>query len=206
MERLETPERYVRFLAEHGGRNPFGEPNFILAWGQTPIHRYAVPDQFLAPYLNCWCFAEWAPPEDFGSRWTWNESAWGPFPVKGAYVPLQIFKDGDEPVMLDTERLNIEVLRLFLWVVVNHKHDSLQKRKDFLKDEFAKKKAEEQRLLIERIEDGAPAFIDAVSFHGQLNKNAYIKQKMEQLEQNLDRITDVARRFPRGMTQGEAHA
>ena len=100
--------------------------------------------------------------------------------------------------MLDTEYLNLEVLKLFLWVALNHKHDSLQKRMDFLKDQKAQVDAQETKRLIDLIEDGAPAFLDSASFSGQLNCNTVVKQKIEALERNWDRVTSAAARFPRG--------
>lgn len=193
----ETPEHYKRAIEKWGGLNPLGEPNFILQWGEAPVRRLAVPDEFLGQYLNCWVLAEWEPPETFGSP---DELAdlGIPFPNRGAYLPLWVYRQDGEPVMLDSEFLNLNVLRLQLHVVMTHKHDSLQKRYHFLKDEFAKRKAEEARLLIDRIEDGAPVFVDAVSFRNQLNCNSVIRQKVDILEKNLDRIRASAAKFPRG--------
>ena len=194
----ETPKKYSEFLEKYGGVNLYGEPNYILQWGLSPVRRYAVPDSFLAPYLHCWCLAEWTAPEEFGSPDNWNESLYGPYPNRGAYLPLQVFKIDSEPIMLESEYLNLEVLKLFLHVIMNHRHDSLQKRVGFLSDEKAKLEAAKKKELIDRIEDGAPAFADAVSFHGQRNVNSVVKQKMDYLQQNLDRISNVAARFPRG--------
>ena len=194
----ETPESYSRFLEYHGGHNPYGEPAFILTWGRDRLRQYAIPEAFAGPYRDCWILSQWVSPEEFGSPDGWDEQQLGPYPHHGAYLPFQIFRNGNEPVMLDTEHLNQNVLKLTLKVVLEHKHDSLDKRYRFLKDESDRVKAEQTQQLIDRIEDGAPAFIDAVSFGGQTNVNSVIKQKMEQLEKNLDRIMNVAQRFPRG--------
>jgi hypothetical protein len=195
---METPENYSRFLEKYGGLNPLGEPQYILQWGQSAIHRLAVPDAFIGPYMNCWCLCEWTAPEEFGSPDDWDERFWGSYPNRGAYLPLQVFRIDGEPAPLDSEYLNLEVLKLFLHVILEHRHDSLQKRFTFLKEESAKIKAAQAKQLIDRIEDGAPAWLDAVSFHGQENVNSVVKQKMEYLEKHFDRIADIARRFPRG--------
>ncbi len=100
--------------------------------------------------------------------------------------------------MLDTEYLNPGVLELNIKVVLEHKYDSAQKRYQLLKDESDRVKAEKTKQLIDRIEDGAPAFIDAVSFHGQTNVNSVVRQKIELLEKNFAKIMNVAARFPRG--------
>ena len=195
---LETPKRYSELLTRLGGKNLFGEPNFILQWGLSAVRRYAVPDAFLAPYLNAWCLAEWTPAEEFGSPADWDEEECGPYPFRGLYTPIQVFREGSEPIMLDTEYLNLEVLKLFLWVALNHKHDSLQKRMDFLKDQKAQADAQETKRLIDLIEDGAPAFLDSASFSEHLNCNTVVKQRIEALERNWDRVTSAAARFPRG--------
>lgn len=195
---MEVPERYKRFLEEKGGKNPLGEPNFILNWGSSPLVRLTVPDEFRSPYRDCWALCEWTPPEEFGPPDQWDERSLGPYPSRGAYNPLQVFREGNKPCQLDTEFLNLGVLEMFLWVILNHKHDSLAKRTQFLKDEYARREAEKTKKLVERIEDGAPSFLGGASFTGQLNCNSVIQQKMEQLEKNLDRISDVAKRFPRG--------
>ena len=153
-EHLETPERYRRFLEHYGGLNIRGEANFILQWGANPVRRYAVPDAFLGPYMNCWVLAEWNAPEEFGAPED-IEALGIPFPREGAYLPLVAYRDGKEPLMLDSDGLNLDVLKATLHIVLNHKHDSLQKRYGFLKDQFDKGEAAKTQLLIDRIKDGA---------------------------------------------------
>ncbi len=199
-ERLETPERYSAFLKNKGGTNPFNEPMFILVWGRSPIYRLGVPDAFLGSFQDCWCLAEWKPPEEFGFPQGWDERFWGPYPSRGMYVPIQVFRDGNVPCMIDSEGLNLNVLEMFLWVILNHERDSMMKRNTFLKDAYAQKQARHNQELIDRIEDGAPAFAGPCSFTGQLNVNSVIKQKMDALERGLPHILNVAKRFPRGGT------
>jgi hypothetical protein len=199
MERFETPKNYEEFLKKKGGTNLFGEPRFILIWGKSPLYRLGIPETFIAPYLDAWCLAEWKPAETFGSPETWDSNFWKyPYPNRGLYIPIQVFKEQNKPVMLDSESLNPKVLELFLWVIMNYENDSLMKRKTFLKNEREQAEAKKNQQLIDQIEDGAPAFIDACSFSGQLNVNSVIKQKMEQIERNLGPILDVSSRFPRG--------
>jgi hypothetical protein len=85
---------------------------------------------------------------------------------------------------------------------MKHKYDTLQHRYHFMKNEFERLKAEQAKELIDRIEEGAPAFLDSVSFHGQKNVNSVVRQKMDLLEKNIGRITKAASRFPRrGLVQ-----
>src|SRR5690349_20420285 len=100
----DCPERYRRFLEDHGGRNCYGEAAFLLHWGSLPVprgisapQRYQMPSALLAPYLNCWCLAEWTPPNEFGDPQDWDETN-GPFLSEGVYLPIQIFREGNEPI------------------------------------------------------------------------------------------------------------
>lgn len=202
----DVPKKYSDFLIKRGGLNIFNEANFILNWGSSALVRLTVPDEFRNPYRDCWALCEWTAPEEFGSPEDWDEKLLGPYPARGAYNPIQVFREDNVPCQLDSEYLNLQVLEMFLWVILNHKHDSLAKRVQFLKDDAAKKKAAQTKALVERIEDGAPAFLDGASFNGQLNCNSVIRQKMETLEKNLDRIQNTAKRFPRGgMVQSSPH-
>jgi hypothetical protein len=203
----DLPENYKQFLVAKGGVNIFGDPNFILNWGSSSLVRLTVPDEFRRPYQECWALCEWTSPEEFGPPDQWDEKLLGPYPSRGAYNPIQVFREGNVPCQLDSEYLNLPVLEMFLWVILHHKHDSLSKRSQFLKDEFARREAVKTKQMVDRIEDGAPAFLEGVSFSGQLNCNSVVRQKMEQLEKNLDRISDVAKRFPRkGQVQAPSGA
>jgi len=202
----ETPERYSDALKRWGGTNLYGEPCFILSWGASPVVRRSVPAALLGPYLDAWVLAEWTGPEEFGSPEQWD-SELGPYPHQGMYLPLQTFRRDGKPIMLDTEDLNLNVLRLFLHVIMTHKFDSLQRRVHFLKDEFAKKKSDEAKARIDMIEDGAPAFLGAASFRNQLNCNSVVMQRAELIEKNLERIRSSAARFAgRKLMQGGMNA
>lgn len=201
---IETPKHYRDFLAKYGGLNPLGEPAFLLHWGSDPIRRvglaeqYLMPFPFMAPYIGCWVLAEWNPPEEFGHPDTWDDY---PFNVsRGAYLPVQIFREEGKPVMLDSQWLNLNVLGLWLKVILNHKYDSMQKRRTTIETEHEQKELAKMKGLVDQIEDGAPAFLEAASFHGQQNCNTVVKQKMEKLEQMMPQLRSVSRRWPRGMT------
>lgn len=214
---IETPDNYRKTLADAGGVNQYGEPMFQLVWGSQPVPRksgfpqmFVTPIEFLAAYRDYWVLMKWKPPEEFGDPEDW------PFPTEyGCYFPMLQFQQeiDDEkgktkrvPAMLDSDMLNIPALQCYVWVVLNHERDSLAERVRVMKDEQARTKAAEDQRLIELIESGAPAFAGACSFTGQLNVNSVIKQKMEELERNWDRISNTAMHFPRrgGMLQAAA--
>jgi len=204
---METPKQYRDFLTKYGGLNLLNEPSFILHWGPAPIKRVGLSDQylmpfaFMAPYIGCWVLAEWNPPEEFGAPDTWGDL---PFDVsRGAYLPVQIFKEDGKPVPIDSQWLNLNMLGLWLKVILNHKYDSMQKRRAAIETEHEQTELAKTRRLVDQIEDGAPAFLEAASFHGQQNCNTVVKQKMDKLEQMMPRLRDFSRRWPRGLTTAQ---
>lgn len=200
--RLETPERYKRFLEKFGGLNHFGEPRFILQWCDSPIERIAVAPQLIGPYLNSWVLAEWYPPEEIGGRAAWDEELMGPYPSRGLYFPLQIFKgdDGREPAMLDSEWLNLEVLGRWVYNALNHEKDSLAKRKSVLDDAAAREKKAELERRADLLQDAFPAFglTDSVSYAANPGATNSVKTRMEKIERAINAALDFKKRFPRG--------
>jgi hypothetical protein len=85
VERRRCPEAYQDLLTRHVGLNRYGEPNFILAWGQTYTYTAGgiwpkpqgdgyfgyrqlplANSSFSGRGLPCWMILEWHPPEDYG--------------------------------------------------------------------------------------------------------------------------------------------
>lgn len=198
---IETPEHYKRFLKRVGGLNEFGEPSYILIWGENrTIDQLALPQPFLAPYFNCWILAEWRRPEDFGSPSDWLDEM-GPFPSRGGYIPLAVFRNEKrEPAKLDTRDLNLEVLRMWIYFSLKHESDRLAERKSFMKDQMDKREKAQQERIADLLQDSVPAFgmAESVSFHGQANCNPALKQRMEQVEKSMKYAKQFFRRAPKG--------
>lgn len=197
---IETPERYQKFLAKVGGKNDFGEPNFILIWGENrTIDQLALPRPFIAPYFNCWVLAKWYPAEEFGSPSDWMPEL-GPYPSRGGYIPLAVFRTPkQEPVKLDSSDLNFQVLELWIFTALKHEHDRISQRMAAY-DEH-RRRIEEARVnrIADLLQDAVPAFgtAEAVSFHGQANCNPALKQKMEQIEKTMPYAMSFFKRLPK---------
>ena len=104
-ERLRPPEEYVEHLTRLGGLNRFGEPNFILVWGQTRTWKIygksadGRSGQHIVLQFGgvpAWHIMAWKPPECFGTPALWYALTWDPeanihglgdFPWRGDYVP-----------------------------------------------------------------------------------------------------------------------
>ena len=85
-ERRRCPEAFQEMLTRHVGLNRYGEPNFIIAWGQTFMYTAGgvwpkpygdgyfgyrkLPlsnSSFIGKGMPCWMILEWHPPEDYGT-------------------------------------------------------------------------------------------------------------------------------------------
>ena len=197
---IETPEEYRSFVTREGGVNPFGDPSFILIWGENrTIDQLAFPRPFLNPYFNCWILAFWRPAEEFGPPSEWLEEL-GPYPSRGTYIPILTFRDRKmQPFMLGSEGLNKRVLEDCIKTARRCWHDRLELRKQAFKDH----QESIERAKVQRIEavihDAYPAFgtADAISYAGQKNTNPALKQMMEKIERNMEFALDFRRRMPK---------
>jgi hypothetical protein len=106
-ERIRPPEEYVEHLTRIGGINRFGDPNFILVWGQTRTWKIFGTDargrkgqhtvlQFGG--VPAWHLMAWKPPETWGTPELWYALTWDPeskthglgdFPWRGDYAPCR---------------------------------------------------------------------------------------------------------------------
>jgi hypothetical protein len=200
---IETPEDYKRFLKGVGGVNPYGDPAFILLWGENQtINQLKIPQPFIAPYFNCWILAEWHSAEDWGSPSDWLDEL-GPYPSRGGYTPLAVFRNQKrEPVKLGTRDLNFEVLQMWVYLALKHEHDRISERLAFYED--VKRKEEESRIsrIADLLQEAVPAFglAESVSFSGQGNCNSSLKQKMDEIERMIPAARKFFSRSPRGMS------
>lgn len=110
IERRQCPKAYQERLTRAAGKNRYGEPNFLIAWGQTatytaggvwPHDHYFGYRQLMLSNSSpsgrgqpCWMILEWHPPEDYetpGLYYFRNRDdltglqTLGEYPYKGRY-------------------------------------------------------------------------------------------------------------------------
>jgi hypothetical protein len=113
VERRQCPQAFQDLLTRHVGVNRFGEPNFIIAWGQTAMYTaggiWPKPQgdgyfgyrklplsnsSFSGRGMPCWMILEWHPPEDYGTPAAYyydnrdeqtGLQTLGEYPFKGRY-------------------------------------------------------------------------------------------------------------------------
>lgn len=187
VERKEAPPEYTEFLRRIGGANPFGEPNFILFWGQTFVPRSVGKNMLLGHNRPCWNLAMWRPAEEWGTLEAWDYHSLGEYPSRGAYDLIQPFyrslgKDG-----IEAAPLHMLSLEMMVHVIQEHKKDSPQQRLQAMRDAKAKHDQELGTRIADTLEESVPAFGEAASFSGQQNTKTVLQQKIEQLEKYMPR-------------------
>lgn len=188
---MRTPKIYSDFLLRVGGKNIYGEPNYILHWGGDPVRRLAVPDSLIAPYLNSWCLAEWRPRQEFGPERDWLAEA-GPYPLQGGYIPLQVFANCHP----DSEALNLNVLAMMMHFIHKARAASLADQLRHMKDRNAAGELAQRNQIADLLADAVPAF-NAAEAANTSPGGTSLSKKIEQLERNLKRGNWLAR-MPKG--------
>ena len=195
---MDTPKDYESFITKFGGRVDCGEPRFCLWWGSREHPKMALPAEYFVPYMNCFSLLEWRPASDFGLQEDWPGEDFGPYPVRGGYLPLWLFREKGEPARIDSEQLNKEFIGMLIYLHVRHEHDSMAERRR-VKGELTAKKDE---AMLERIADclqnAFPYFKDAASYSGQRSCTTAVKQKMDQIERNMKYVRNFRQRIPKG--------
>lgn len=202
VERLEPFPEFVDLLTRLGGTNLYGEPNYIVFWGQTHQPRGICPQRLLGEGRPCWNLAVWRAPEEWGSPEEWDYNVLGEYPSRGAYDLLQpLYQPGDKPGDgIKAMPLSYGMVEAFISIIEKHKGDSLAKRKEvFQAEKDAKEKAQERRIE-SVLHDAQPAFLDAASFAGQTNKKTAMQQKIEELERWCPKVPRSRGPFIQGVT------
>ncbi len=178
-----APKHYRDALLLAGGTNPYGEPAFILQWGETPVRRRMVSDEYVAHRrIACWMLCEWRPASDYPVT-SWPDEI--PYPSSGRYEIVQPFREDGEAVRLDTPGLNPSVLRMMVWVVKRHRGDSCRKNLDALKESREKETKAQRERIADCLQSAMPRFHGPVSFRGQRNTRSAVQQKAEQIERQM---------------------
>jgi hypothetical protein len=110
-ERRQCPAEFQDRLTRLFGRNQFGTPNFIIAWGQSTFlrmgniwrdrfgnERKAYRDIYQCHGMPCWVIMRWKQPSVYGSPETYYQNTWddfskmhflGEYPWRGRYEIVQ---------------------------------------------------------------------------------------------------------------------
>ena len=194
---------YDSDLLAVGGRNPYGEPVFLLVRGAHPIKRKdgTVERPTLGRFAADWVLMEWLPREEFGAPEDWPGGPLGDFPWRGRYHMLQPFP-GQE---LGSATLNPAVARRMAWISSNHRRDSLQARRAALAAHESEKDRIRQNRIADMLHDSFPAFTGPTSFANNPTTRTAVQNKLDLLEQ-MERDGKLKTQRPRGQVVRELNA
>lgn len=210
-EQYTCPPEFQERLTRIGGINRYGEPNFIIVWGQSwTVRRGGTWEQddgtFFRGYRDvvedgrpCWILKKWNSPELYGSPMLYylenQEEATGlqilgEFPFRGRYETIQPFVwKGLVNGRMVVERmpLNSMMLDLVVPVVMASQRVSNYQRKLALEE----MKAREDRDMLRNVEakrhDAQMAFRGPVSFSRQGCRTSLVDQKVYAIQKYWDR-------------------
>jgi|ERR1700691_1346375 len=211
--RRDTPEWVTDYLREIGGMNLYGSPNFIMFWGETGrMKRFGhVVMQAESKLWPCWHLAMWRAADDAdrmfnaGPPELWDYSTLGEYPHRGAYHIIQTLcrryrKDGVMITEPQPKELDRNIVNFTASVAKLHIRDSYKKRHQVMQEVEEKKNAEIERQIADRLADASPAWKDAISFSGQVNKHSVVQQRIEQIERNHARVLRFRKQVPKGIS------
>ena len=153
------PESVRQALADFGGLNPYGGPNYRVVWGWRRgdwfggAWRLKYIDR--ERHKERWHLEKWVPAESFGTPEQWYSSAvmdvagktvnvLGPYPAEGDYVRVVVFENyhTGEYVEPDADMVREAITR-------NRQHaeqSKLQIRKKIEAEQERKKKAAQEKM------------------------------------------------------------
>ena len=182
-ETHETPENVARRLAEAGGTNRFGEPNYRVVWGWNRLawiggkFEDRDPDGALLrevvelrhepkyPAVNRWHVERWVPSEAYGSPRAWYaqtvETAngttvpvLGPYPDRGEYEHCLTIESPKGEFLQLTPTIVEHVARAIEW----SRQFPRASRRSLLYEREAREDKAYSDWAYDLLDDGVPAF------------------------------------------------
>lgn len=191
---MEAPGHYQRELLLVGGSTLDGHARYRLHWTGEPMP--GLPNYKFASPIDCWALIWWVDTD--------SEHPGG----AGGYAVLQAFwkqEDGQYlPTMLETQGLNLRVLTMMAAEAERHRHDFAALRHRLLLRQRARAGEAISGKIADILQDAAPQFTGPTSFSGKDALPTVVEKTVEQMERNLGKTDEWARRMGRGPVVREA--
>lgn len=191
--------------------NRYGEPNFIISWGQSyTVRRGGTWEQDDGTYFKgyrdvpednrpCWILRKWNAPELYGSPTLYflqnmEESSGlqilGDFPWRGNYETIQPFVWRglvNGRMVVESMPLNSMILDMVVPIVIKSQEATLLQRKAALQEMEARKDRDQLRSVEAKKHDAKLAFKGPVSFARQGCRTSLVDQKVYQIQKHWSR-------------------
>ncbi len=230
LARRQCPQHFQERLTSATGRNRYGEPLFLIAWGQT--HTFSAggmwPNDKYIGYRSvmtatgspngkgkpCWMILEWNPPECSEAVWYYLNrdeatglQTLGAYPSSGRYsvaLKLETSELVNGKMVLDHYELDSRVLDYLIPIIVKAKAVSLEKRVMHAQAERAKLEEKMSREIDDAFRGAAPAFHGATISHAnQRTRATSVSKKVEQIERQWTDFLKGRKNVARGFGQGK---
>lgn len=229
-QQYRCPEWFQERLAEVGGVNRYGEPNFIVRWGQGgeegctfrsggAWHVEGQPsfkgyrDLLVGGGTPCWCLLQWKDATVFGTPESYYVANYdeetgmqdlGEYPYKGKYDLLynMCWRDMSQGRMkIEAMPLNSYILDTIVPIIVEANAISWERTKASLKELKEKEDQADMNRIEDCMRDASLAFKGPVSYARQGCRTSIIDKKIEELTRNWNKMVDNAKALGRGLSQ-----
>ena len=216
-EHYECPPQFQERLTRIGGVNRYGEPNFIIVWGQTwTVRRGGTWEQDDGTYFRgyrdvledgrpCWILKKWNAPEIYGSPALWyiqnrEESTGlqilGEYPYRGCYETVQPFVWRglvNGRMVVERMPLNSMILDLVVPIIMKAKEVTFLQKKIAIQEMEARKDRDLQRAVEAKRHDAQMAFRGPVSFARQGCRTSLVDQKVYAIQKHWNQAMETMR-------------
>lgn len=225
VERLHCPDEFQRRIAEAGGYNRYGEPNFRLIWGQTETFRAGgewagngqVPFRGYRDLLHgfndpCWILQQWQPPEKYGSPryyymqnydWETGLQTLGEFPYKGRYetvLPLMWKGIVNGRLVIEHMRLSSLLVDLIVPILLESEKLTYARKRQLMWDHKERLERDQLNQIEDSLASAYPAYGMASRSAARLACNSVIQKKAESIERHWKDAVKLIKAHGKGMS------
>jgi len=228
-QQYQAPEWFSEELRRIGGENPYGDPVYIVRWGQGGedecLYRagghWDVPglpsyhgyrNLLLGGGTPSWMLLQWQPAVNFGTPESFyvagldeesNLQTIGEYPYFGKYVMLYnlCWRDMQNgQLKIEGMPLNSQILDLVVPIIEQSRDISWEKTKAALKELQEKEDAADLSMVEDAMRDASLAFKGPSSYARQGCRTWHIDKKVEAMNRNWNRMVNNARTLGRGLS------
>jgi len=226
-QQYQAPEWFSEELRRIGGENPYGDPVYIVRWGQggqdeclyragghwnIPVSYRGYRYLLLGGGTPSWMLLQWQPAVNFGTPESFyvagldeesNLQTIGEYPYFGKYVMLYnlCWRDMQNgQLKIEGMPLNSQILDLVVPIIEQSRDISWEKTKAALKELQEKEDAADLSMVEDAMRDASLAFKGPSSYARQGCRTWYIDKKVEAMNRNWNRMVNNARTLGRGLS------
>ena len=227
--KAECPEEFQERLTEAAGTNPYGDPNFRIAWSQSETFRAGGHWDFdryggyrevflgngspIPPKYGYWMILEWTPPthseavHDYLNRDETGLQTLGHFQSSGTYqvaLKLQAKEMRNGTLEVTSVPLDSDVLDFIIPIILLAQKISPEKRRMMAVADRAKAEDKQAKQLEAMAHSARAPFnaAESISFSGQKNRNSALAQRMNLIEQQWSWAMKNIKHVKKGFGQG----